>query len=102
VVLATRVKLMLALGYQPELAGCVQCGADEGLCGFDPSLGGVLCRDCFAEGAHDCFTMSTAGLAALRDLLELPLASIGGVSLEGAVAGEVERALTRVLGYHGH
>ena len=46
--------------------------------------------------------MSPAGLAALRDLLELPLAAIGDVSLEEPVGGEVERALTRVLSHHGH
>jgi hypothetical protein len=46
--------------------------------------------------------MSPAGLAALRALLDLPLAAIGDVDLEGSVGGEVERALTRVLGHHGH
>ena len=102
VVLATRVKLLLTLGYLPELDSCVQCGADEVLCGFDPSLGGMLCRDCFAEGAHDCFTMSPAGLTALRDLLELPLAAVDDLDLEAPAAAEVERALTRVLSYHGH
>jgi DNA repair protein RecO (recombination protein O) len=102
VVLATRVKLLLAQGYLPELDTCVQCGADAVLCGFNPSLGGVLCRDCFTDDAHDCFTMTPAGLAALRALLDLPLAAIGDVDLEGPVGGEVERALTRVLGHHGH
>jgi len=102
VVLATRVKLLLALGYFPELDACVSCGGEELLCGFDPSLGGVLCTDCFHADAHDCFTLSPAGLAGLRALLEEPLDQATTVSLDESAAAEVGRALSQVLSYHGH
>uniref|UniRef100_UPI003296C4FE DNA repair protein RecO C-terminal domain-containing protein n=1 Tax=Salmonella enterica TaxID=28901 RepID=UPI003296C4FE len=72
VVLATRLKLLMALGYLPEIDSCVQCGCDEVLSGFRPSLGGMVCPDCFAEEHHDCFSISAGGLNALRRLLDQP------------------------------
>jgi DNA repair protein RecO (recombination protein O) len=102
VVLATRAKLLLALGYLPELDSCVECGAGDMLCGFNPALGGVLCTGCFHDEAHDCFSLSAPALAGLRALMERPLGQALTVTLDPPAAREVERALTRVLAYHGH
>jgi DNA repair protein RecO (recombination protein O) len=102
VVLATRVKLLLALGYLPELESCVQCGSDEYLCSFRPSAGGVLCRDCTSGEGHDCFHISEAGLGTLRMLLERPLADALSAGLEPQVTAEVERTVNQVLAHHGH
>jgi DNA repair protein RecO (recombination protein O) len=102
VVLATRLKLLLASGYLPELDSCISCGSGELLCGFRPSQGGVLCRECFSAGADDCFPVSPEGLMALRELLERPLAEVGQLGLVGAAADEVERILSQTLAYHGH
>jgi len=102
VVLATRLKLLLVVGYLPELDSCVQCGSDEHLCGFQPSQGGVLCGDCFSGEDKDRFSLSVEGLGALRALLDRPLDELQGVSLAGAVWGEVERAIGQTLAYHGH
>lgn len=101
VILATRLKLLLAVGYLPELDCCVQCGSDEYLCGFQPSQGGVLCSDCFGGEDHDRFRLSEGGLGALRSLLDRPLAETAGTCLDDAVLGEVERAIGRTLAYHG-
>lgn len=101
VVLATRLKLLLAVGYLPELDSCVQCGSDDYLCGFQPSQGGVLCGDCFGGEDHDRFRLSEGGLGALRSLLDRPLAETAGTCLDDAVLGEVERAIGRTLAYHG-
>jgi DNA repair protein RecO (recombination protein O) len=40
------LRLLCALGYAPELDGCVECGNSEELCFFSPSEGGIICRDC--------------------------------------------------------
>jgi DNA repair protein RecO (recombination protein O) len=40
-------KLLSLEGYQPVLDGCAGCGADDvELAGFDPDVGGALCRPC--------------------------------------------------------
>lgn len=102
VVLATRLKLLLALGYLPELDTCTECGSDELLCAFRPSLGGVLCSDCFSRVSHDGFAISPEGMRALRALLEKPVAEAGRLDIAPGVVGEVERAVTETLLHHGH
>jgi DNA repair protein RecO (recombination protein O) len=102
VVLAARLKLLLALGYLPELDSCMQCGGGEFLCGFNPSLGGVLCRDCYGEGAHDCFSLSPEALGSMRGLLETSVGEAARLEVPAPVAGEVERTVRRILEYHGH
>lgn len=102
VVLAARLKLLLTLGYLPELDSCVLCGSGQYLCGFNPSLGAVVCRDCFGEGAQDCFSLSPEAVSALRELLERPVGEAGQVELSLPAAGEVERTIVRLLEYHGH
>jgi DNA repair protein RecO (recombination protein O) len=101
VVLAARVKLLLALGYLPELDSCTLCGSGEYLCGFNPSLGGVVCRDCYGEEAHDCFRLSPAALTAVRSLLERSISEAASAELEPSAAAEVERVIARVLEHHG-
>jgi DNA repair protein RecO (recombination protein O) len=101
VVLAARVKLLLALGYLPELDSCMECGGGEYLCGFNPSLGGVLCRDCYGEEAHDCFSLSPVALSALRELLELPVGEAAERLLDAGTITEVERVIARTLEHHG-
>jgi DNA repair protein RecO (recombination protein O) len=102
VVLATRLKLLVALGYLPELDSCVQCGNDDMLCGFRPSLGGMVCSECYAHEHHDCFSISPGGLAAMRDLLDHPLSGLSDVVLDGPATAEVERAIAQTLAHHAH
>lgn len=102
VVLAARAKLLLALGYLPELDTCVECGRDEMLCGFNPSLGGVLCTECYREDVHECFSLGPEAQAGLRALLEQPLDDAVDLTLEEATLREVEMILTRVLSHHAH
>ena len=40
------LKLLALEGVQPQLDACVACGADQPIEAVEPSLGGVLCRDC--------------------------------------------------------
>ena len=81
----------------------MQCGADEGRSTASPRVwAGCSAATASPTTAHDCFTLSPAGLAALRDLLELPLADIKDLDLDGPGGGEVEQVLTQMLAYHGH
>ena len=50
-VLATRLKLLVLLGYAPEMSRCAVCGGDGAVYGFSPSLGGVVCEACAMGGA---------------------------------------------------
>jgi DNA repair protein RecO (recombination protein O) len=102
VVLAARLKLLLALGYLPALDTCSLCGESTYLCGFNPSLGGVVCTQCFGEEAHDCFSLSAEALAAMHALLEMPLSQAPGVGLGAPARREVETTIVRVLAHHGH
>lgn len=102
VVLVTRLKLLVALGYLPELDSCVECGSEEALHGFRPSLGGMVCGDCFAHDHHDCFSISAEGLDALRALVERPLSESSAVLLDGRIAAEVERTISRTTAHHAH
>ena len=49
VVPAFFVKLLSVSGYHPELRACAGCGDAARLGGFSPSLGGVVCEDCYEE-----------------------------------------------------
>src|SRR4051794_40143518 len=57
--LAFRLKLLLAAGFAPQLAGCASCGERDHLVGFSGSAGGVVCGACEASSflleqeAHD-------------------------------------------------
>jgi DNA repair protein RecO (recombination protein O) len=49
-VLATRLKLLVLLGYSPEMDCCAACGSEGPFGAYSPSLGGLLCSACWAEG----------------------------------------------------
>jgi len=46
--LAFRLKLLLAAGLAPQLSACASCGERDGLVGFSPAAGGVVCGACEA------------------------------------------------------
>ncbi len=94
--LSFRIKLLLATGFAPELAGCAACGEAEHLGAFSPSAGGVVCAGCEAgsfplgEEAHHFLVTALA-----RPLAEAPNAS------ETALA-QADRAIAETLEYHAH
>lgn len=94
--LAFRIKLLLAAGFAPELAGCATCGERGEIGGFSPSAGGVVCPACEAgsfplsEEAHG-FLVAALG----RPLAQFPQAS------ERAL-GQADRALAETLEHHAH
>ena len=94
--LAFRLKLLLAAGFAPQLAGCASCGEREHLVGFSGAAGGVVCGACEAnafpldEEAHG-FMVAALG----RPLAEAPDASPRALA-------QAERAIIDTLEHHAH
>jgi DNA repair protein RecO (recombination protein O) len=94
--LAFRLKLLLAAGFAPQLAGCTACGEADHLVGFSGSAGGVVCAACEAsafpldEEAH-AFMVAALG----RPLADAPAASARALQ-------QAERAITDTLEHHAH
>jgi DNA repair protein RecO (recombination protein O) len=94
--LAFRLKLLLAAGFAPHLAGCASCGEREHLVGFSGAAGGVVCGACEAsafaldEEAH-AFMVAALG----RSLADAPDASPRALA-------QAERAIIDTLEHHAH
>jgi DNA repair protein RecO (recombination protein O) len=94
--LAFRLKLLLAAGFAPQLAGCASCGDREHLVGFSGAAGGVVCGACEASAfpldqeAHD-FLVGALG----RPLADAPDA-------EPRFLAQAERAILETLEHHAH
>lgn len=102
VVASARAKLMLALGYLPQLNTCVRCGSRENLHAFHPGMGGVVCSACCPGETHEYFLFSSSGFAALRSVLEHPVDEVGVMELSAEATREVGRVIGRLLEFHGH
>jgi DNA repair protein RecO (recombination protein O) len=94
--LAFRLKLLLAAGFAPQLAGCASCGDREHLVGFSGAAGGVVCAACEANAfpltqeAHD-FMVGALG----RPLAQAPDA-------DPRALAQAERAILDTLEHHAH
>jgi DNA repair protein RecO (recombination protein O) len=94
--LAFRLKLLLAAGFLPQLASCASCGEPEGLSGFSPAAGGVVCSSC--EGAafpldEDAYRFLVAAVGSrLADAPEAP---------ERALR-QADRAIAETAAHHAH
>lgn len=102
IVLATRLKLLVLLGYAPELSHCAQCGSEGPLYGFSPSLGGVVCESCVGAAGVSCFALSGGAVATLRTLCQNSLADVRDLELDDRATAEVEQVVAQTLAFHGH
>jgi DNA repair protein RecO (recombination protein O) len=102
VVLATRLKLLVLLGYAPEVTRCARCGCEGPFYGFSPGLGGVICEPCAGTADTACFALSMGAIATLRSLCENTLADIKDLELDDRATAEVEQVLVQTLAFHGH
>lgn len=86
--------LLDASGFRPELARCLECGAEIEPVGnsYSPAAGGVLCSSC-ASAASGARTISPDALKVLRHLQREPLAEVLRLSLSAGLQREVERLL---------
>jgi DNA repair protein RecO (recombination protein O) len=94
--LAFRLKLLLAAGIMPQLASCAACGEPEGLSGFSPAAGGVVCSSC--EGA--AFPLGEESYRFLVAAVGRPLAQAPEAS-EMALR-QAERAIGETAAHHAH
>lgn len=102
VVLATRLKLLVLLGYAPGMSRCARCGGDDAPYGYSPGLGGVVCESCVEATGVACFALSAGAVSTVQTLLENALADIKDLQLDDCVAAEVEQVVAQTLAFHGH
>lgn len=80
------VKAMAMIGYRPQLASCVECGAEAGSA-FALESGGVVCTRC--EGrVPGTLPVSAEALRALSALLAARMAEIPSLAIPEAVQRE--------------
>jgi DNA repair protein RecO (recombination protein O) len=94
--LAFRLKLLLAAGFAPELAGCASCGERDDLGAFSASAGGVVCPGCEAGS----FPLDAEAHSFLVDALGRPLSEFPRAS--DRALGQADRAIAETMEYHAH
>jgi DNA repair protein RecO (recombination protein O) len=95
--LSFRLKLLLAAGFVPELAGCAACGAEIDGRGvsFSAAAGGVVCGECPAMGG---FALDGGSLSFMARALGAPLRE--APSAEPRALAQVDRAVSETLEHH--
>jgi DNA repair protein RecO (recombination protein O) len=94
--LAFRLKLLLAAGFAPQLAGCASCGEREHLVGFSGAAGGVVCGACEASA----FSLDEEAHGFMVTALGRPLADAPDASPRALA--QAERAILETLEHHAH
>jgi DNA repair protein RecO (recombination protein O) len=94
--LAFRLKLLLAAGFVPELAGCASCGEREHLGAFSAQAGGVVCSACEAGS----FALDAEAHEFLVGALANPLAE--APAADERMLGQADRAIAETLEHHAH
>lgn len=86
--------LLDVMGFRPELARCLDCGAEIAPDGnaYSPVAGGVFGPEC-ADRALGARSISPAALKVMRHLQRSPLTTILRLGLPGATQREMERLL---------
>ncbi|MDP2711451.1 MAG: DNA repair protein RecO [Solirubrobacteraceae bacterium] len=94
--LAFRLKLLLAAGLAPQLAGCASCGEADHLVAFSGAAGGVVCSACEAGG----FALGEAAHAFMTGALGRALADVP--EADELALRQAERAISETVEHHGH
>jgi DNA repair protein RecO (recombination protein O) len=86
--------LLDAMGFRPELARCLECGAAIEPDGnvYSPVGGGVLCPSC-RHASHGARAISADALKILRHLQRSPLVGVLRLRIAPVLHREVERLL---------
>jgi DNA repair protein RecO (recombination protein O) len=96
--LAFQLKLLWLSGYLPHLGSCVECGAEAGLVGFQPELGGAVCAACRRPGT---IAVLSGGFAGIDSLLRAPLADAFRTRLGERDAREALAVVSASYEHHG-
>jgi DNA repair protein RecO (recombination protein O) len=94
--LAFRLKLLLAAGLAPQLAGCASCGEAEHLVAFSGAAGGVVCSACEATG----FALGEEAHAFMTGALGAALAD--APSADERALRQAERAIAETVEHHAN
>jgi DNA repair protein RecO (recombination protein O) len=94
--LAFRLKLLLAAGFMPHLQACACCGETEGLTGFSPAAGGVVCEACEAGS----FPLDAGTHAFLAGALGAPLAQ--APAADARALRLADRVVLETAAHHAH
>ncbi|MDQ3690113.1 MAG: DNA repair protein RecO [Chloroflexota bacterium] len=86
--------LLAAMGFRPELARCLECGAqiEPNDNAYSPVGGGIVCPQC-SHSAHGVRTISADALKVLRHLQRSALVGVLRLRLTPVVHREVERLM---------
>jgi DNA repair protein RecO (recombination protein O) len=95
--LAFRLKLLLAAGLAPHLAGCAGCGERDHLSAFSGAAGGVVCGSC--EGS--AFPLDEEAHGFMVEALGRPLAEAPFAPSDRALR-QAERAILDTVEHHAH
>lgn len=93
---AFRMKLLLAAGLAPQLSSCATCGEAEHLAGFSPAAGGVVCASCEAGS----FAVDAPTHGFLVGALGAPLAQAPRVPRRVVLVAD--RVVVETAAHHGH
>ncbi|RIL06962.1 MAG: DNA repair protein RecO [Proteobacteria bacterium] len=103
------LRVLAAIGLEPELRRCVRCGRDADASGaaagesakvaFHVAEGGPLCVGCTAVG-DPCMTLHRGTLRALEQGLRLPFDRIDRLALGAEPTAEARALLARFLRFH--
>jgi DNA repair protein RecO (recombination protein O) len=96
-VLSFQLKLLWLSGFLPHLSSCVECGAEAGLVGFDPTAGGAVCAGC-DRGAIE---LTPEGLRGLAALLGAPISEAPALGLGDRATREALAVVTSSYEHHG-
>lgn len=95
--LSFQLKLLWVSGYMPHLDSCVECGAGEGLVGYQPAAGGAVCRDC----GPGSIALSPDGMRGIRVLIGSPLAAAQEAGLTERGSRDALAVVTASYEHHG-
>jgi len=95
------MRLLVLLGYQPELFVCPRCGKRlmPGKLAYVPDLGGVVCAGCLTEGPSE-IPLSVGAVKALRLLLADRWQELENRPLSPQLRGQIETTLQAALRAH--
>lgn len=95
------MRLLVLLGYQPELVVCPHCGKQltPGRLAFAPDHGGILCGECVGHSAGEV-PLSVGAVKALRLLLADHWQELARRPLSLALRGQITSALQAALQAH--
>jgi DNA repair protein RecO (recombination protein O) len=97
---AYELQLLTLMGFKPQLNKCVGCS--NNIVGktfrFSPSLGGMLCSNCFYKDAS-AFSLSRGTCELMKKMQTLDLSLMKRVSASDTVKHELKKALLTFTSY---